>query len=147
VRPARRLEVGLIEEAGRRWGGGERLEQRRSGGGRLRQGGGGLGGDPAARGEGEGELRALRRSGKKSTMQGEFRPAASDSTLLKGGDGTQWRGAEESNGVWRAKRGRGGRSRKWLRRSTSGPDRWARAAALPRDSGGRRDVGDTGARG
>jgi hypothetical protein len=86
-------------------------------------------------------------AGRKARCRGEFRPAASDSTLLKGGDGTQWRGAEESNGVWRAKRGRGGRSRKWLRRSTSGPDRWARAAALPRDSGGRRDAGDTGARG
>jgi hypothetical protein len=54
VRPARRLEAGLIEEAGHRWGGGERPVRRHSGGGRLRQGGGGLGGGPTARGEGEG---------------------------------------------------------------------------------------------
>jgi hypothetical protein len=51
---ARRAEVGLTKEVGRRWGGGERPTRWRSGGGRLQRGGGVLGGGPTARGGGEG---------------------------------------------------------------------------------------------
>jgi hypothetical protein len=46
---AKRVEAGLTEEVGRRWGGGERPARRRSDGGRLQQGGGILEGSPMAR--------------------------------------------------------------------------------------------------
>jgi hypothetical protein len=51
---ARRAEVGLTEEVGRRWGGGKRPARWRSAGGQLWSGGDILGGGPAARGGGEG---------------------------------------------------------------------------------------------
>jgi hypothetical protein len=69
---------------------------------------------------------------------------------FKGGRRVHSGGGGESGDVWRAER-RGGRGPerdvKWLGWLASVPVRHARAVALPHDSGGRWDAGDTGARG
>jgi hypothetical protein len=75
----------------------------------------------------EGRARGRIRVVRGRVGSGDGRTASGDGTLLKGvAAGKQWRGA-------RARR-------KWLGQPASAPSRWARAAALPRYSGGRRDA-------
>jgi hypothetical protein len=112
---ARRAEVGLTEEVGRRWGGGKRPARWRSAGGQLWSGGGILGGGPAARGGGEGGDAAWCRSGGENTTWGRKNPTdGSGSTLLKGAAGTQWREAGESRAMHGGARGGGSGSHRWV---------------------------------
>jgi hypothetical protein len=74
---ARKANVGLIEEVGRRWGGGV------------------LKGGPAARGGGEGgDCEHDTGAGRKARRGEKFRLAAGSNTLLKEGSGTQRRGGQ-----------------------------------------------------
>jgi hypothetical protein len=88
-----------------------------------------------------GGLWALHQSGKKTMARFPFKGGPRDAA--EGGRGSRvmcggWNGGE---------RGGPGHGGKWLRRPASAPGWQARAAALPRNSGRRRDVGDTGTRG
>jgi hypothetical protein len=80
---ARKANVGLIEEVGRRWGGGV------------------LKGGPAARGGGEGgDCEHDTGAGRKARCGEKFRLAAGSSTLLKGGAERSRGGVRESGDAW-----------------------------------------------
>jgi hypothetical protein len=102
VHQAKRAEVGLTEEVGRRWGGGKWPTRWRSGGRAAPAGWRCPQGGPVARGEGEGgRLRAQRRSGMKSTTWGKNLAGGRRQRPFKGGPAeSNGEGAGESGDAW-----------------------------------------------